>query len=46
MAKKSIQEEHEAGRGRNVAIVGAAMLAVALVGSIAWRRRRHRNDLP
>jgi hypothetical protein len=35
----------EAGRGRGTAIVGTAMVLVALVGSIAWLRRRGRHDL-
>jgi hypothetical protein len=38
--------EEEAGRGRGAAIVGTAAVLVALVGSIAWLRRRSRHDQP
>jgi hypothetical protein len=40
------REEDEAGRGRGATIVGTAMVLVALVGSIAWLRRRNRHDEP
>jgi hypothetical protein len=38
--------EEETGRGKGAAIVGTAVLVVALATSIAWLRRRHRHDLP
>jgi hypothetical protein len=37
--------DQESGRHRGAAIVGTAMALVALVGSIAWLRRRSRHDL-
>jgi hypothetical protein len=45
VARVEVEEVEMVGRNRNVAIVGAAMLLVALGGgTLAWLRRRHRND--
>jgi hypothetical protein len=39
--KMATADEEERGRGK--AIVGVALVVVALTGTLAWLRRRHRD---